>query len=139
MPVKNLLRTEITNNFEKNPVVEGRIVRIDSQEIDGPKGVEIVPYILVDSADRFVRVYKSAALEEAFGVAKLGHFVRIESVGMRTTKRGMECRQFDVRVWEDTDAPAVDEVKIKARRGPLAEEPVTKTSEKRRGASGKAR
>jgi hypothetical protein len=125
MPVKNLLRTEITNNWERHPRVTGRILRLDEQSIEGPKGVEVVPYILVESGNRFVRVYKSAALEEMFSVAKVGLFVDIESVGMRTTKSNRQCRQLDVRVWEDTDAPAVDPVKVKARRGPLAEEEIS--------------
>lgn len=125
MPVKNKLRTEITANWDKHPRVTGRVLRLDSQEIDGPKGVELVPYVLIESDQRFVRVYKSAALEEMFAVAKVGDFVDIESVGMRLTKSQRQCRQFDVRVWEDSDAAPVVEAKVKTRRGPLAEEEVS--------------
>lgn len=125
MPVKNLLRTEITNNWERHPKVAGRVLRLDTQDIDGLKGVEQVPYILVESDGRFVRVYKSAALEELFAVVKVGYFVDIESVGMRVTKANRNCRQFDVRCWEDTDAAPVDPAKVKTRRGNVAEEEVT--------------
>lgn len=128
MPVTNKLRTEVTANWDRHPKVEGRILRIDSQEIDGPKGVEIVPYLLVDDKDRFVRVYKSAALEEAFAVAKVGDFISVESIGMRLTKSQRQCRQFDVRVWADSDAAPVVESKVATRRGPVAEQDETEAA-----------
>lgn len=92
-------QSRISANWDKVPIVEGRVTERGTETIDD----KARPWINVLTAEGDVRVYQSAGLEEAFKVTAVGDMVRIEFLALLTTKKGQSFRQFRTQVWTDEE------------------------------------
>lgn len=93
----------ILANWDKVPVVEGRIVDKGVEDIEGRK----VDYITVDTQDGHVKVFRSEALGEAFDASIVGDFCKLEYLDTVLTAQKRPFRRFRSQVWDDPSAPVL--------------------------------
>ncbi len=97
------LRTISSHDFERDPVLEGRIV--DMQPIlVGDKSRQS---IVIDTGDAMSRVFESKALEEIWGLGECGDMVKISFGGKKPLPEGRSFARFSVLLWSDEDSAGV--------------------------------
>ncbi len=90
------VRSEDVHDWDAIPVVEGQVLKLDSQVIEDDER----RFMFVDTGAFIARVYETAALEEVFNCVAEGDCVHIEFLKMtRTKKAGRKFRRFSFRVW----------------------------------------
>lgn len=97
------LRTVSSHDFERDPVLEGRIVDMDPIDVEGSERKSII----VDTGDAMARVFESKALEEIWVVGDLGDMVKLTFGGKKPLPGGHTFSRFSVVLWSDEDSVAV--------------------------------
>lgn len=97
------LRTVSSHDFERDPILEGRIVDMDPIDVEGSERRSIV----VDSGDAMARVFESKALEEIWDLGELGDMVKLTFGGKKPLPGGHSFSRFSVVLWSDDDSAAV--------------------------------
>jgi hypothetical protein len=111
-------QSRIVANWDRTPLVEGRVLGFDKMTLDNKER----PFMTVLTADGEVQVFESEGLKDAFGSAAVGDFVRFEFLALVETKAKRAFRQFRAQVWEDKAAapppkPTATKVFHAARKG----------------------
>lgn len=86
-------------DWEKTPVLEGKVLSMESIKV----GEEERDVMVIDTGSQKVRVFHSAALDEAFSMAELGDSIRLEFRGKVALKGGKTFNRFSVAVWTGED------------------------------------
>ena len=90
-------RSVVTVDFEKIPVVVGRIVSRETIEIDGKPRLAVN----IDSRSGLYRVFETFQLADAFKAAADGDGILIHYLLTKTTRTaGRRLKQFNVQVFE---------------------------------------
>jgi len=104
-------QSRVVANWDRIPVVEGRVLSRGSVKIDG-KDRE---YLMVETTEGEVQVFTSAGLADLFAAVKVGFHVRVEFLALVQTKKDRTFRQFRASCWtEEGDAPML----VKTARAP---------------------
>ncbi len=105
-------KSRYTANWDRIPKVEGRVIDRGTMTVADRQA----QFIKVLTADGEVTVFKSAGLDELFGICEVGDFVSIEFLGLVETTKGREFRQFRSSCWTDESAPAIEGAKRRGRK-----------------------
>lgn len=90
-------RSVVTVDFDKHPIVVGRVVKKEVIEIEGEKRNAIH----VDAVDGLYQVFESVGLAEAFHSASVGDGIIIHYLQTKSLKKsGRKMRQFNAQVFE---------------------------------------
>lgn len=88
-------RSEVDANFDKTPIVEGKVVEFRHLPEDQDKR----RFVVLDTPDALVRVYETKGLEEAFNAAEIGDYMRIEFIEKVAIKGSKTFNRFNASVW----------------------------------------
>ena len=99
---KQLYRNKTSANWELHPIVEGRVVEMETLKADGRD----CPTITVDTGERLVVVFKASQLEDLFSMVNVGNDVRIEFLSSKDLGNNKTVRIFDVQLFEGSGGPA---------------------------------
>ena len=96
----SVYKSKVTANWDRMKEVIGRVVEKGSELIENKDR----PFIVVETERGDVRVYETEGLKDLFAAVNPGLFVNIEHLGLVTTAKGHQFRQFRSEAWTDPDA-----------------------------------
>lgn len=100
---KTVLRSIDVWDIDRDPLIYGLVESFETLEVETKKGLEERESMVVDTGSSRLRVWHSAALKEAFELAKPGFVVRLEHRGKVPIKGGQTFNRISVTVWESGD------------------------------------
>ncbi len=96
---KYKVRTESPHDFATNPTCEGRIVKIDTIQVEKKDRL----FMVIDTRSTLAQVFHSHALTPAFDEAEVGDGIRIVFHGKKKRPGGKTFNKFSAQVWEWSD------------------------------------